>query len=523
MTTTKHTAHWTLEALAQAGVKTIVFSPGSRNAPLIIAAEALGTFEMMVLGDERSAAFHALGRSQVNGTPVAVCCTSGSALANYYPAVLEAYYAHVPLIVLSADRPEDRINKGEGQTCVQREFYEPHVAASIQIDEEDSYEQVQAALHYAIQAMHFEMRPIHLNVAFHEPLYEQGEAPKSMRLEFSADHFAKHGLPESVASPDFSTFESVAVIAGQLLPTESQMVRMILDAGVDWTLFADPMSGLLDHPNAAPMEALLHLQPDAVLSIGGQWINKKPKQYLRGLAIKKHVHVDVFQCWDVLDANVEHIRYSPNLLQRWKSAMNFIQVRPEGRSAVTLPWSDAEAFRAIVDRLDAPSALHLGNSSVARYFNYFPKRVALYGNRGVAGIDGSLSTAVGAALAEPTRHHTIILGDQSFLYDHNALYAQELPQNLTICVLNNGIGGIFDWLPGTASTGARARKIFANAQQVDLASLVKGFQVAYVGVENEEELATALTSVKGLTVIDCKTEQSMNLSVLKIMQEHGRT
>ena len=522
MTTDKAIAQWTIDALAQAGVKTIVFSPGSRNAPLIIAAEALGTFEMMVLGDERSAAFHALGRSQVTGTPVAVCCTSGSALANYYPAVLEAYYAHVPLIVLSADRPKDRINKGEGQTCVQHEFYEPHVVASIQIDEEDSYKEVQATLQYVVQAMHFEMRPIHLNVAFHEPLYEQGEASKSMKLELSADHFVKYGLSESIVLPDFSKFESVAVIAGQLLPTESEMVRMILDAGVDWTLFADPMSGLLDHPNTAPMEALLNVQPDAVLSIGGQWINKKPKQSLRGLAIKKHVHVDVFQCWDVLDANVEHIRYSPNLLQRWKSASNFIQVRHEGRSAVTLPWSDAEAFRGIVDHLDVPSALHLGNSSVARYLNYFPKRVALYGNRGVAGIDGSLSTAVGAALAEPARHHTVILGDQSFLYDHNALYAQELPQNLTICILNNGIGGIFDWLPGTASTGAKARKIFANAQQVDLHSLVKGFNVAYARVENEQELATALTSMKGLTVIDCKTEQSMNLSALKIIQEHGK-
>ena len=522
MTTDKAIAQWTIDALAQAGVKTIVFSPGSRNAPLIIAAEALGTFEMMVLGDERSAAFHALGRSQVTGTPVAVCCTSGSALANYYPAVLEAYYAHVPLIVLSADRPKDRINKGEGQTCVQHEFYEPHVVASLQIDEEDSYEQVQAALQYAIQAMHFEMRPIHLNVAFNEPLYEQGEASRSMRLELSADHFVKHGLPESIVLPDFSKFKSVAVIAGQLLSTESEMVRMILDAGVDWTLFADPMSGLLDHPNTAPMEALLTVQPDAVLSIGGQWINKKPKQYLRGLAIKKHVHVDVFQCWDVLDANVEHIRYSPNLLQRWKSASNFIQVRHEGRFAVTLPWSDAEAFCGIVDHLDVLSALHLGNSSVARYFNYFPKRVALYGNRGVAGIDGSLSTAVGAALTEPKRHHTVILGDQSFLYDHNALYAQELPQNLTICILNNGIGGIFDWLPGTASTGAKAREIFANAQQVDLHSLVKGFNVAYARVENEQELATALTSMKGLTVIDCKTERSLNLSALKIIQEHGK-
>ena len=172
MTTTKHTAHWTLQALAQAGVKTIVFSPGSRNAPLVIAAEALGSFTLEVLGDERSAAFNALGRSLVTGSPVAVCCTSGSALANYYPAVLEAYYAHVPLIVLSADRPEER-NKGEGQTCIQRDFYEPHVAASVHIEEDSSASEVVSLLAYALNAQHVEMRPIHINLAFDEPLYAQ--------------------------------------------------------------------------------------------------------------------------------------------------------------------------------------------------------------------------------------------------------------------------------------------------------------------------------------------------------------
>ena len=522
MTSNKATAHWTLEALALAGVKTIVFSPGSRNAPLIIAAEALGSFDMQVLGDERSAAFNALGQSLVTGNPVAVCCTSGSAVANYYPAILEAYYAHVPLIVLSADRPEERINKGEGQTCVQRDFYEPHVAASVQLDEVSTYAEARKTLQYAIQAMHFEMRPIHINIAFDEPLYERGTAPKPMQLELPADSFVKHGLPESFPSPDFGDFKAVAVIAGQLMPEESAMVRELLDEGVNWTLFADPMSGLLDHPNTAPMEALLQVKPDAVLSIGGQWINKKPKQYLRSLGIKKHVHVDVFQCWDVLDANVEHIRFSPNLLQSWKSATNFIQVPQNERTEVALPWSDAAAFRGIVDHLDVPSVLQLGNSSVARYFNYFPKRLALYGNRGVAGIDGSLSTAVGAALANPTRKHTVILGDQSFLYDHKALYAQELPQNLTICVLNNGIGGIFDWLPGTATTGAEARKVFANAQHVDLESLVRAFKVDYVCAENEQELDAALAAVKGMTLIECKTEQSMNLSALKIIQQHGK-
>ncbi|MCH1455274.1 MAG: 2-succinyl-5-enolpyruvyl-6-hydroxy-3-cyclohexene-1-carboxylate synthase, partial [Schleiferiaceae bacterium] len=193
MTTTKHTAHWTLQALAQAGVKTIVFSPGSRNAPLVIAAEALGSFTLEVLGDERSAAFNALGRSLVTGSPVAVCCTSGSALANYYPAVLEAYYAHVPLIVLSADRPEERINKGEGQTCVQRDIYEPHVAASVHVEEDASASEVLSQLDFALRAQQVEMRPIHINLAFDEPLYAQEREPEPVGMVFSDDVMDFHG------------------------------------------------------------------------------------------------------------------------------------------------------------------------------------------------------------------------------------------------------------------------------------------------------------------------------------------
>jgi len=519
MTTTKNTAHWTLEALAQAGVKTIVFSPGSRNAPLIIAAEALGTFEMMVLGDERSAAFHALGRSQVTEALVAICCTSGSALANYYPAVLEAYYAHVPLIVLSADRPEDRINKGEGQTCVQREFYEPHVAASVQLNEEDSYEQVQSALHYAIQAMHFEMRPIHLNVAFHEPLYEQGEAPKSMQLNIPEDTMTKYGLPSSPNFPSLEGVESVAVIAGQLSPKNSQAVRAVLEAGVDWTLFADPMSGVLDHPSAVRLEDIMHHRPKAIISIGGQWINKKPKEYLRSLGIDHHIHLDLFQCWDVLDAEVEHLRVGPDYLANFAKASQFIHAPKKNTVVPNLHWSDGAAFQMIVESLGTDTVLHLGNSSIARYFNYFARPVQLYSNRGVAGIDGSLSAAVGAALADSGRAHTVILGDQSFLYDHNGLYASELPQNLKIYVLNNGVGGIFDWLPGTAKTGSEARRVFANAQNMDFAGLAAAFGVAYKEVSTKEALERALGDGAGIALVNCKTDQDINLKVFKTLED----
>ena len=519
MTTSKNTAHWTLEALAQAGVKHIVFSPGSRNAPLIIAAEALGTFEMMVLGDERSAAFHALGRSQVTEAPVAICCTSGSALANYYPAVLEAYYAHVPLIVLSADRPEERINKGEGQTCVQREFYEPHVAASVQLHEEDCYEQVQAALQYALQAMHFEMRPIHLNMAFDEPLYEQGEAPKSIQLNSPDDIVTKYGLPMSPNFPLLEGAESVAVIAGQLSPKDSQAVRAVLEAEVNWTLFADPMSGVLDHRSAVRLEEIMHHRPKAIISIGGQWINKKPKQYLRSLGIDHHIHLDLFQCWDVLDAGVEHLRVGPDYLANFAKASQFIHTPKKNTILPDLPWSDGAAFQMIVESLGTDTVLHLGNSSIARYFNYFPSPVRLYGNRGVSGIDGSLSTAIGAALADPGCAHAVILGDQSFLYDHNGLYAPELPQNLRIYVLNNGVGGIFDWLSGTAKKGSEARRVFANAQDVDFARLSAAFGVVYKEVSTKEALEQALGEVNRIELVNCKTNQNFNLKVFKMLQD----
>lgn len=518
MTTTKKTAHWILEALAQAGVNTIVFSPGSRNAPLVIAAEALGSFEMNVLGDERSAAFHALGHSQITEAPVVICCTSGSALANYYPGILEAYYAHVPLIVISADRPVHRINKGEGQTCVQREFYEPHVAASVHIEENDTYEQVQDVLHYAVQAMNFEMRPIHLNMSFDEPLYEQGEAPKFMNLDIAGDEQVKHGLPTSTVFPTWEGIESVAVIAGQLSPKASKRVRRLLAQNKGWTLFADPMSGLLDHPSAVHLEEIMHHRPEAIVSIGGQWVNKKPKQYLRSLGIEHHLHLDLFQCWDVLDADVIHLRVRPDALGNWPQAKNFMHVPRDIRTIPDLPWSDGAAFRMIVESLTQDTVLHLGNSSIARYFNFFPRQVNLYGNRGIAGIDGSLSTAIGAALADRDRMHTLIIGDQSFLYDHNGFYAHVLPQNLRVFVLNNGVGGIFDWLPGTATTGYKARGIFANAQQVDLSGLAKAFGIVYKEVFTKEGLNDALKFSQGIQLINCITEQEKNLSVLQILQ-----
>ena len=259
----------------------------------------------------------------------------------------------------------------------------------------------------------------------------------------------------------------------------------------------------------------MHHRPKAIISIGGQWINKKPKQYLRSLGIDHHIHLDRFQCWDVLDAEVEHLRVGPDYLVNFAKASQFIQAPKKNTIVPDLPWSDGAAFQMIVESLGTDTVLHLGNSSIARYFNYFPNPVRLYGNRGVSGIDGSLSTAIGAALADPGCAHAVILGDQSFLYDHNGLYAPELPQNLRIYVLNNGVGGIFDWLSGTAKTGSEARRVFANAQDVDFAGLSAAFGVVYKEVSTKEALEQALGEVNGIELVNCKTNQNFNLKVLK--------
>jgi len=209
---------------------------------------------------------------------------------------------------------------------------------------------------------------------------------------------------------------------------------------------------------------------------------------------------------------------APNALAVWKSASEFIRIPAVATVSKPLPWSDAAAFQSVVSKLNTTDVLHLGNSSIVRYFNYFPKAVQLYGNRGVAGIDGSLSTAVGAALADPDRRHILIIGDQSFLYDHNGFYGQKIPQNLVVCVLNNGVGGIFDWLPGTASTGSTAQRVFANAQHVNLEGIASAFGVDYEAVSSVAALVAALDTAVAPKIIDSKTEQHANLAALVALQ-----
>lgn len=515
MTSDKRIANWLMDALLKMEVSTIICSPGSRNAPLVMAATARQEFEVLTVLDERSAAFQALGMALVQNRPVVVCCTSGSAIANYHPAVLEAFHSKVPLIVLSADRPEDRIMKGEGQTCVQQQFFEPHIGYSQHYNEEVSKESFLNSLGKVYEAL-LEKQPVQINVAFDEPLYNLVDIMPTIDIVLES-HLVDYANDLSRGMSLLSNANQVAMIIGQLAPNASRQLREQLDrADHDLLYFADATSGLLDHPKVTNLSTIVNYQPDAVLSFGGQWIDKKPKFHLRSLGIKTHVHVDPYQFWDVADAReLVHVKAEAHLLEaKQLSQLSLVQPKQIQISAQDLEWSDALVAQTLFSHLGKNDSLHLANSTSVRYFDFFPIQTRVYSNRGIAGIDGSLSTAIGAALADTDSQHYCLIGDQSFFYDTNALHRNTLPKNLVICVLNNSIGGIFQWLPGVNDAPAKAKEVFLNSLNSRISGICQAHGVAYQQILNKESLEEALKTLDtGPLVLDCNTSAAWNSEI----------
>lgn len=498
MTSNKAIAHWTIDALVQLGMQRLIYSPGSRNTPLIIAGTGHSGLEHFTVLDERSAAFQAIGDSLITDQIVGVCCTSGSALANYYPAVLEAFYSKVPLVLITADRPLDRIGKGEGQTCNQTDFYGAHIGFSASFDETttvDEFKEVFTHLHHSLA---IRKEPVHINIHFEEPLYGQVEHVDSVVLP-------KFTIPKAMPV-DFSPLsncQKVAVVCGQLRPQDAEFVKtsgMIASSNATW--FVDPLSGLLGEKNCVNIDELVHHEFDGLLSFGGQWMSKFPKFHVRNLNVSVHVHCDYRQAWNVSDSPnfIWFKRALDEELNQWSSCC-FLKIDEKLLNIPDLPWSDALAVQTIIHSLSDDDVLHLGNSSIPRYMSYFLHQGSLYCNRGVSGIDGSLSTAVGAARVSPEKNHVLIIGDQSFLYDSNALMHLGEVDNLRVYVINNCVGEIFNWLPGTAQTSKTAQAIYSNYQEIDIATLALAYDCRSEIAQNLSELQNAKsTLVEVLTV-----------------------
>ncbi|WP_124980781.1 2-succinyl-5-enolpyruvyl-6-hydroxy-3-cyclohexene-1-carboxylic-acid synthase [Nonlabens xiamenensis] len=506
------------------GIKHIVISPGSRNAPLTIGFSENPFFTCYSIVDERCAAHVALGMAQQLRNPVAVLCTSGSALLNYYPAVAEAFYSEIPIIVLSADRPPQKIDIGDGQTIRQQHVYANHILFDTQLEmiketnDKEGTATNERLINKAVNISISRQGPVHINIPFEEPLYNRLVEPSIDVKVIDLLKDESSAIPEQFFE-QWSKAKRKLIILATLNPPvfdQGDLDRLTADPSV---LVMSEVSSNTSHKNLiwgidtliAPIEKeddqIADLQPDMVITIGGMIVSKKIKQYLRRFSTKVHYHVGKRKAYDTFFKLAGHIKVHPaqwvhtlpqstidsDYRDRW---LNHFHVYLEKRKQYfqQMPWSDFKVFQRVFEELPDRLMLQLGNSSTIRYAQLFqmnPTHI-IFSNRGTSGIDGSTSTAIGAAMAGD-RPTVLITGDLSFFYDSNALWNNYTPKTFKIILINNSGGGIFRILPGHKDTPEFDR-FFETKHQLTAEHLANMYSWGYTQVNDESAFAKAFPS-----------------------------
>lgn len=526
ITSDKQVVQLIVEQCIVNGMKHIVCSPGSRNAPLVIAFDEHPEIECLVIHDERSAAFFALGMAQQYNSPVGVVCTSGSAAANYYPAIVEAYYQCLPLVVITADRPKAWIDQGDGQTIVQQEIFGQHVRYACNFNErmDDPEGLWYVAREMAIgfsQATKEWKGPLHINVGLNEPLYETIEkgtiGTRIIELErglfqFSTDQ--QKNIIEALRLP------KKLILCGQHVVDERLLQQLKLFANdTSVAILVENTANLQDMRfvhcidrtlNTISEKELEDFAPDLLITIGGAVISKRVKGFLRKHKPSQHwkigfefPYMDTYQSlthsFQVSAADfftqlnlVDFPKNGSNYGSKWKQRDFLVQDKIP-TFFQSLDYSDLKVFETILDYIPDGAHVHMANSSVIRYCQLFDpiNTMRYWSNRGTSGIDGSSSTAAGAAYALKNKLHVLLTGDVSFFYDSNALWNKYLGSNLRIILINNNGGGIFRIIPGPSST-PQLNKYFEAQHTQEAGEICKAFDVAYFKAKNMVEVETVM-------------------------------
>ena len=428
------------------GIHHAVVCPGSRNAPIVHNLNECPDIQCYPVTDERSAGFYALGMTQALKEPVVVCVTSGTALLNLYPAVAEAYYQHRSLVVVSADRPQQWIDQLDGQTLPQPDALGCFVKKAVSLPEphdEDTRWYCNRLINEALMVKH---GPVHINVPITEPLFDFStpNLPKERKIEL---------LPADISNV-----------------TLSHVCRMFMQAKRPMLIAGQPMNPLMDEAVVQIGDDVDYI-PDFVLYTGGSIVSKRLKHFLRKaketwvvnsegevtdtfMNLTHVVQGDGDVVADMVRSNLEETPHP--FVQKWEALLAQIRQQVVANEP---PYSSAAVVKYFEQKRGA-NIVHYANSMAIRLANTYSK-TPVYCNRGVNGIEGSLSTAAGFSCVTDEKVFCVI-GDLSFFYDQNALWNQNLRGNLRILLLNNGKGGIFDMLPGLEKSPARDKYVAAE-------------------------------------------------------------
>ena len=553
-----------LASLYEGGVRHVVIAPGSRNTPLTAVLTAPGSpFQTWLHLDERSAGYFALGLARQTATPVAVTCTSGTAAANFLPAAVEARLSRVPVVLLTADRPPEARDVGAAQTVDQVGLFGAHVkwAADLPVADASALDELErytaaAGLRAAAVSREAPAGPVHLNVPFREPLIEVGDEPFGM-------------LPEPVTRIPATLVPAPDTVArlSAMLPGR----RGIIVAGPEssglpagpiaalaralrWPIVADPLSGLRagEHDRSLVIDTVDVLvrdpafaaaaRPEVVLRFGAGMTSKPFNQWLAGLPQVHRIVIDDAEPstagWrdPELQAS-ESIAASP---EAFAIALAAALTDVAANDAWPSLWTQAnraaqEALRAASDAIGEPfegravlelaealpdgATLVAGNSMPVRdidsFFASTGKRIRIVGTRGASGIDGVISTAVGAAAAR-TGPVALLIGDLSFLHDLNGLWpVRRYGLDLTILLVNNDGGGIFSFLPQRSATPTRFDAWWGTPHGLDLAPAVAlhGGRHTVLGAGGAADVIAAALRRPGLDVLELRTDRERNVTL----------
>jgi 2-succinyl-5-enolpyruvyl-6-hydroxy-3-cyclohexene-1-carboxylate synthase len=537
------------EVLKAFGIEHIVLSPGSRNGALSTHFTHHPDFKTYSIVDERSAGFVALGMAQQLRKPVVVCCTSGSALVNYYPAVTEAFYQNIPLIVLSADRPIHLVDNFDGQTIRQKDALSLHSYHNTQLDEDESTETLMDNLNLikkAIISCFQNSGPVHINMPFSEPLYEFQETLDIQFEEFNASTESKETIEipyeDFVAKWNASTKKLVLV--GMQYPDaklNEWMEKLADDDSV--VLMTETTSNLhskrffnkIDSVIFSMNEELLEkLKPEILLTIGQNVVSKKIKAFFRNHKPDMHWHLDLHWHPDTFQCLTDKIKSEPlkflenfvpqiyqqnsNYYQEWHS-IRVEKDKKQKEFSENTPFSDFKAIEKLVNTFPDGSQIQYSNSSVIRYAQLFDHKstIEVFCNRGTSGIDGCTSTSAGASLVngKPT---ILVTGDISFFYDSNGLWNNYLPSSYRIILINNGGGNIFKIIPGPDKSGV-VESVFETRHHLTAEHLAKMFGFDYEIVKSHEELENAIKTFYNPSerpkILEVQTSEVENSEIMR--------
>lgn len=507
-----------IEICRAKGVTDIIISPGSRNAPLTIGFANNPNFTCFSIADERCAAFFATGMSQQLKKPTAIVCTSGSALLNYYPAIAEAFYSQIPLIIISADRPHDKIDIGDGQTIRQENVYANHILFNANLLE-DASEENDRLINEAINTAVLKKGPVHINAPFEEPLYQTvSELSVEPKLSYIVEKTPFIGdLTPYIQKWNSAKKKLILVgvndpgsidkaIIEQLANDPSVVVMTETTSNLHHATFLNSIDTIITPFTEEDFE---NWSPDILITFGGMIVSKRVKAWLRKYSPAEHWHIDTLRAYDTFGTLTKHFETEANpflkafLPQTVAIESNYSQIAQELKALrkvkhdeylAKIPFTDFKAFEVILPELKENSQLQISNSSAIRYIQLLDVKdsIEVFCNRGTSGIDGSSSTAIGAAVANG-KETVLITGDISFLYDSNALWNNYIPKDFKIIIINNGGGGIFRILPGHKETPV-FNTYFETEHHLTAEHLAKMFGFSYQSASDETGLKTELNA-----------------------------